>query len=364
MTRRLRRPLACSIGMMLVIGAGTRAASLSDQEVLDWAVAQGGDGTLDDSGRLVDLNLGFTWTTDADLDRIERLAAIERLDLSLTYITDEGVERLKSLTGVTELNFFGAESITDVAVAHLRGWENLRRLNLRGSDITDTSMEYIASLKKLRSLDVSFTQVSTPGLDYLAELTELEDLALGGNKINGAGLTVLTTLPNLKKLALKGSQRRNSGYWAVSLTDVDMAMLGSLQRLEWLDLGGSIRSPLNTLSDLGISELAKLRELRVLDVSQTRISSAGLEALVELPKLERLSLWRADRIDDAAAEFLTRMHSLTMLDLSETNVTDATLRKLTMLGNLRRLYLSGTKVTPEAVERFRTERPDCEVSLP
>jgi Leucine-rich repeat (LRR) protein len=348
----------------LILAAGLCAEDLSDREVRDWAAAQGGDAALDESGRLVDLYLGFTWTTDADLDRIERLSNIQRLDLSLTYITDEGMERLKALPGVTELNFFGAESITDVAVAHLRGWDRLQRLNLRGSDITDTSMEYIGSLKNLRSLDVSFTQVSTPGLEYLAELTELEELVLGGNKINGVGLTVLAALPNLKKLSLKGSQRRNSGYWAVSLTDVDMELLGSLAQLEWLDVGGSNRSPLNALSDLGIGKLAGLRELRVLDISQTRISSAGLRPLADLPKLERLSLWRAKRIDDRAAEHLARMRWLGTLDLSETNVTDATLGELVVLENLRRLYLSGTKVTPEAVERFRRERPDCEVSLP
>lgn len=358
---RLRAWIA---GLAFAFGAGLPAADLSDREVRDWAVAQGGDAVLDESGQLADLYLGFTWTTDADLDRIEKLSNIQRLDLSLTYVTDEGMERLKALPGVTELNFFGAESITDVAVAHLRGWDSLQRLNLRGSDITDTSMEYIASLKNLRSLDVSFTQISTPGLEYLAELTELRELALGGNKINGAGLSVLNTLPNLERLSLKGTQRRNSGYWAVSLTDIDMALLGSLTQLQWLDVGGSIRSPLNSLSDLGISKLAGLRQLRVLDISQTRVSSAGLELLADLPKLERLSLWRAERIDDQAAEFLTRMRSLETLDLSETNITDVTLEQLTHLENLRRLYLSGTKVTAEAVERFRSERPDCEVSLP
>ncbi len=361
---RLLPPSLLFLGLFVALGGAAPPAEWSDRDTLEWAAARGGDGTLDDSGQLTDLYLGFTWTTDADLDRIEGLASLERLDISLTYLTDEGVERLKALPGVVELNFFGAESITDVSVSHLRGWESLRRLNLRGSDITDTSMEYVASLRNLRSLDVSFTQISTPGLEYLAELSYLEELALGGNKLNGAGLTVLSALPNLKKLTLKGTQRRNSGYWAVSLTNVDMELLGSLRQLEWLDLGGSIRSPLNELSDLGISELAQLRELRVLDISQTRISSAGLESLAGLPKLERLSLWRAERIDDRAAEFLARMRSLETLDLSETQIGDATLKKLAALPQLRRLYLFGTKVTPGAIERFRQERPDCEVSLP
>jgi internalin A len=352
------------LGLTLAVGPAFSAEKPDVREVREWAAARGGEAVLDDSGRIVDLYLGFTWTTDADLDRIEHLSGVERLDLSLTYITDEGMERLKALPGVTELNFFGAESITDVAVAHLRGWAHLRRLNLRGSDITDTSMEYVASLKKLRSLDVSFTQVSTPGLEYLAELTELEEVMLGGNKITGAGLSVLSTLPNLKKLSLKGSQRRNSGYWSVSLTDVDMELLGSLKQLEWLDIGGSERSPMNALSDLGIGKLAGLKNLRVLDISQTRVSNAGLAPLAELPKLERLSLWRARRIDDRAAEHLVRMRSLQTLDLAETNVTDATLRQLASLENLRHLYLAGAKVTPEGVERFKRERPECEVSLP
>jgi internalin A len=361
--RGLSLRTAWLLGLILVLGVAA-LADLSDQDTQKWAAARGGKAVLDESGRVVELDLGFTWTTDADLDRIERLAHVKRLDLSLTYITDEGMERLKPLPNVTELNFFGAESITDVAIAHLRSWKNLQYLNLRGSDITDTSMEYIGDLKKLRSLDVSFTQISTPGLDYLAELTELEELMLGGNKLSGAGLTVLSTLPKLKKLSLKGSQRRNSGYWSVSLTDADMELLGSLKQLEWLEVGGSLRSPMSALSDLGISKLAALKELRVLDISQTRIGSAGLEPLASLPKLQRVSLWRAKRIDDRAAKHLARMRSLETLDLAETNVTDATLDELAALQNLRHLYLSGTKVTPEGVERFRRALPACEVRLP
>ena len=360
--RNLWRVRILMLGWALALGPGLTAATLSEAEVRDWAVAQGGDAVFDDAGQLVDLYLGFTWTTDADLDRIEQLANVRRLDLSLSYVSDEGVERLTSLRGLTDLNLFGAEFITDVAVSHLRALENLERLNLRGTDITDTSMEYIASLSKLRALDVSFTQVSTVGLERLAELTQLEELALGGNKISGAGLPVLSVLPNLRKLTLGGTQRRNSGYWAVSLTDVDLELVGSLTQLEWLDLSGSLRSPLNAISDLGVSKLAGLRELQVLDLSQTRVSSVGLEPLAKLPKLERLSLWRAERIDDDAAPLLALMKALEVLDLSETKVTDRTLRELTSLENLRRLYLSGTAVTPEAVEQFRRERPLCEVS--
>jgi hypothetical protein len=77
--------------------------------------------------------------------------------------------------------------------------------------------------------------------------------------------------------------------------------------------------------------------------------------------LEELSLWKADKVDDGAAPALARCVRLRMLDLSETRVTDATLAKLGPLP-LRRLYLAGASVTAAGVEAYRREHPECEVS--
>src|SRR5262249_35069990 len=151
----------------------------------------GGTVETDASGRVTGVTLGFQWNTDLEVDRILELPNLEKLDLSLSLITDRGMERLSILGNVRDLNLYAVERITDTALAYVRDWKHLERLNLRGTDITDTTLRYIAGHSSLRALDISFTQVTNSGMEYLGGFRNLEELYLGGNQITGAGLHVL-----------------------------------------------------------------------------------------------------------------------------------------------------------------------------
>lgn len=333
-----------------VHGADARAADLRSR-----VLSQGGEVETDEAGDIVGVRFGFTWVADGDLDHITGVNSLKRLDLSLTRTTDLGIEKLKPLTGVEELNLYACEHISDTSLAHLRHWKNLRRLNLRGTDITDTGLAYVASHRHLEALDISVTQVTDNGMEHLAELTELRELTLGANKITEIGLHVLQLLPNLKKLSLSGLQMRNSGFWSVAVTDLDIDVITQLDQLEHLDAADL------QLTDLGVRKLAALRRLRFLDLSRTQIGEAGAAALTGLGELLTLHLADVEEIDDEAAKHLTAMGRLTTLDLSSTKVSDATLRALSKLPNLKTLYLDGTMVTAEGVGEFRNRRPHCEV---
>jgi len=227
----MRRAIAAVLLIPLLVCA--------QSEMAKWVADQGGAVRQGTGSRIEDVKLDLAWIGDSDAARLAALKDLQSLDLSLTLVSDVGMESLKPLAGITDLNLYSVEHITDTGIAYIRDWKRLRRLNLRGTDITDTSMEYVAGLPALESLDVSYTQVTNNGLEYLPALSQLETLSLGGNKISSAGLHVLKALPKLKNLNLSGAQKRNSGTWVVSLTDVDMAALGELKRLEGLNLGGS-----------------------------------------------------------------------------------------------------------------------------
>ena len=329
-----------------------------DSAVLDfesWITELGGQVEYDEQARPIGIRLGFTWVADGDLDRVARTSSLKRLDLSLTRVTDLGIERLKPLTGIEELNLYACEHITDTALAHLRDWANLRKLNLRGTDTTDTGLAYVASHKNLESLDLSITQVTDNGMEHLAELTELRELVLGGNKITALGLSILQLLPELKTLSLSGRQMRNSGFWDAAVTDLDIDEIAKLEQLEHLDLAGL------RLTDLGVSKLASLTGLRSLDLSSTSVTGRGIAALGELRDLSKLSLSGAEAIDDAAAAGLAELAGLAVLDLSETKITDKALQGILPLSNLRHLYVDGTEVSRAGVDAFRQRRPACEV---
>src|SRR4029077_2051180 len=95
------------------------------------------------------------------------------------------------------------------------------------------------------------------------------------------------------------------------------------------------------VTDLGLAKLARLKNLRRLDVSGAKITPAGLKVLQGLP-LERLSLWNCTGLDDSAALVLAAIPTLANLDLSYTSASDATLQALASLPRLKYLYLTDT----------------------
>ncbi len=352
-----RQAEACARVLLLALAVAPSAvaADLREADAIRWVVAQGGEVAADASSPGTRVNLGFTGANDGGLDLLRLIPNISSLDLSFAQITDIGMEQLKGLEQVRELNLFYVEHITDIAMAHLRGWKNLERLSLRGTDITDAGLQHVSSLSTLKSLDISFTLITNVGLEHLAKLNRLEELALGGNKISGSGLHVLKALPALVRLNLNGIQRRNTEYWSASVTDLDLDAIGSLSKLQELNLGGT------KVTDLGLAKLKPLVEIRSLDLSRTQVSSVGLATLAAHDKLERLSLWKDQRVEDAGVAPLLALKNLHTLDLSETGITDQALERLATMTGLRRLYVDGTRVTAEGVERFGRENPRCEI---
>jgi hypothetical protein len=340
--------------------------------VLGGRVVRGPDGNI------VEVSLARTWASDNDVEKVADLKTLKRLDLSFTYITDAGVQRLGQVPALEELTLDTAEALTDAAASYLRANKSLRKLVLRGVDITDVGMPYLAALTGLKSLDLSHSMIGDVGLESLPALSELEELNLGGTRITGTNLNFLRLLPKLKKLSFSGIQRRNAGAcWTPLITDLDLNTISLLSGLEDLNLGvgvslGKTGVPVGAgncrvtggiqLTDLGVAKLAKLTRLRRLDISGAKISPAGLSALKKLPQLERLSLWNCTALNDSAAPALAALPKLGNIDLSYTSVGDETLKGLATVPDLKLVYLTDTKVTAAGVDAFRKQKPESFVS--
>jgi Leucine-rich repeat (LRR) protein len=363
--------------MKAVIITTIAAAVIGLAADTDWIEGQGGQVIRGADGGIVEVSLARTWATDSDVARVAQIKGLKRLDLSFTYVTDHGIEVLPQLKELEELTLDTAEFLTDAAMSHLRANRRLRKLVIRGVDITDVGLPYIAELTGLKSLDLSHSMLNDVGLESLPALTALEELDLGATRITGLNLNFLKLLPKLRKLNLNGIQRRNGGVcWTPTIIDLDLDTISMLAGLEELNLGigismGRVGRPAGEgncrltggiqITDLGLSKLGKLKRLRSLDISGARLTPAGLKVLEALP-LERLSLWNCTALDDSAAPILARIPQLTHLDLSYTSIGDPTLKQLAALPQLKLLYLTDTKVTPEAVEAFRKQKPEVFVS--
>ena len=90
-----------------------------------------------------------------------------------------------------ELDSGGAE------LEHLEGLSELRRVNLASTQVTDVGLEHIKGLTKLETLFLDDTKITDTGLEHLKGLTNLKSLGLSHTQVTDEGTKNLQeALPN------------------------------------------------------------------------------------------------------------------------------------------------------------------------
>ena len=296
--------LKAGIFLLLTVGGMLHAS-----DVTDWVAGLGGKVERDAAGNVVAVNLRGAWVDDMEMIDIARLPKLQRLDLSHTRITDEGMLHLKPANQIEDLNLYYAEWVTDQGMTAIKNWKKLKRLDVRGTRISNGTLEIVSHMPQLEALDISNTQITDNGMDMLITLTNLKELALGQGRGSAADLGFLRVLTTLTSLDMGGAKP----------TPPDM---GGFRKV--------VRDPAPPLPENTIKAMAELKELRVLRMGYTGVSSADLKALSVLENVEKLGLQECPRIDDAALAELLRWKRLKYLDLQDTKVTEqgvASLRK-------------------------------------
>src|SRR5690348_17179010 len=296
--------LKAGISLLLTVGGMLHAG-----DVTDWVAGLGGKVERDAAGHVVAVNLRGTWVDDVEMIDIARLPKLQRLDLSHTRITDEGMLHLKPASQIEDLNLYYAEWVTDQGMTAIKNWKKLKRLNVRGTRISNGTLEIVGHMPQLEALDISNSQITDNGMDMLITLTNLKELALGQGRGSAADLGFLRVLTTLTSLDIGGAKP----------TPPDM---GGFRRVG--------RDPAPPLPENTIKAMAELKELRVLRMGHTGVSTADLRALSVLQNVEELGLEECPRVDDAALAELLSWKSLKYLDLQDTKVTEqgvAALRK-------------------------------------
>jgi Leucine-rich repeat (LRR) protein len=143
----------------------------------------------------------------------------------------------------------------------------------------------------------------------------------------------------IRLLELHPSARLNARG---QMTDAMLADVSRVENITALDLGGS-----KGLSDDGMRHLARLPQLKHLDVSGTAITDRGLQVLRDLPALETISLaWT--RITDEGVVHLAQCVELQHVNLSWTRTGDGALKALAGKRKLQHLS-SGNEVTDAGI---------------
>lgn len=203
------------------------------------------------------------------------LSVVQELYLGKTQVTDAGLGELRKFPNLKVLYLHNTR-VSDKGLEILQRLSKLERLNLRGCvRVTNSGLVHLKELP-LTWLDIQATKVTNEGLVHLSP--NLTSLTIGnglGPYVTDAGMPHLAKLEQLKKLDLTMAQVTNDG----------LKHLLGLARLQQLDLPA-----FSDIDDAGIQQLASLPSLASLDVTGTLISNDGLGELLKFPALVKVSV--------------------------------------------------------------------------
>ena len=174
---------------------------------------------------------------------------------------------------------------------------------------------------------LAWLDIGDEGVKRLTPLTQLKDLRLNNTTIKDP--KCFEGLINLESLDL------GDAY----VLDHSLAPLAKMKNLRRLNLLGTL------VTDEGLKHLSGLTELEDLDLYGVKVTDSGIEHLSKLKKLRRLNLLGA-QISDASAGILSGLKELRELNLYRSRITNAGLAKLHRLRNLRTARLAVHRVLP------------------
>lgn len=220
---------------------------------------------------VVEIRLFSDKVTDADLKELASFTKLRRLELSAPEVTGTGFGELADLP-LEELHIMFAKGITDAGLKEIAKIKSLRVLELPQGKFGDDGVKELAALTNLEELSVSHP-IGDVGIYPLKTLTKLKKFSATNCKVGDGAMKTLSELPDIRSLKLYGSAVTDTGYGYV----------GKMAKLEELQTSYNI-------TDKGVAELGKLKNLKNLSVWNSSVTIKGIRALPNLKQLKELDI--------------------------------------------------------------------------
>ncbi|MBS0265276.1 MAG: hypothetical protein JSS02_25305 [Planctomycetes bacterium] len=185
---------------------------------------------------------------------------------------------------------------------------------------SDDDMAIVSQMTTVRQLDLERTSVTDSGLLGIAGLPLLEDLIFSETPIDGSGLRAIPKTSHIALIILSETR----------------------------------------VNDAGVAHILACNKLRALYLNDTLVTDDCLRYICRMSNLEELSL-AGTAVKGTGFRDCKDLKHLRYLSLDRTKITDVELQYLVGLAGLTGLSLEDTAVTDEAIDLFRTERPDVDV---
>lgn len=240
-----------------------------------------------------------------------------------------------------------ADRLKPADLAKLTALPKLEEIVFGGNAGTDEGVAEIAkAAPQLRRLWLFRSAVTDAAFPYVATIEGLEALHLAGTRISASALVEVARLKNLRVLELDDTDVGDAGLEAIG-------GMPALAELSYKDMRG--------VGARGMAALAGLRRLESLHLAFAEVDDS-LERLAASRTLRQLVLLRAT-VTDARAAAIAKIKSLRVLALSYTPITDGALAHVSALPQLSTLELIGTRITDDGVKALGQTKSLTELDL-
>lgn len=189
-------------------------------------------------------------------------------------------------------------------------------------------------------IDFKRQLVGDKELQLIGKFRQLDELELVGDFTND-GLRYLSGLSGLRKLSLYSPMISDAGvsqFEGKALTELVLA---------------------NTfITDKSVQHIATFAKLRTLNLSNcAAVTDKGIRDLLKLKNLQ--ALWiPGTAVTDSGLEGVAQMKQLKVLGLASPSITEKGVKKLTALRELQTLYVDGVVISPSVVRELENALPE------
>jgi hypothetical protein len=156
-----------------------------------------------------------------------------------------------------------------------------------------------------------------------------------------ANLTV-EDLKTLKEIKLGGHRASDNKHVFINGAEFKNLYLPALEKCNLVEIDG--------FTDEALTHISKMTTITELNLGDAGITNAGIPMIAKLKELRRLDLGWTKDVGDASIPLLARLPKLEILGLGGTKITDAGLPALAAFPALKELGLPATAVTDQGLQ--------------
>lgn len=291
---------------------------------------------------------------------VAKLIALESLDLHSTDVGDAGIAQLSGLNNLEYLDL-SFTAVSDAGLAGIANMGNLRKLILKGTSVTDKAIESLLASRK----DLVIERPRPYAESQQRAAAELSRLGMPiddslDQYVRPAILTCQVVISPTQvvdsTIARKEDERGNSKLYGKR---AEASVVASL--LSRLPAPISVTMAGKTTDDSVLKCIHDVQGVVRLSLQMSHISDAGLAELERHKELKVLDLSYCKRITERGVAGLASLTNLESLDLSGIDLTSAGLSPLLKLDHLKAITIDPKATRSDLIGKFRQKGVELRV---